>query len=77
MHGNVWEWVEDAWHDGYVGAPTDGTPWIKDADPGKRVLRGGGWGDGEASLRSYSRNAAAADARHAVNGFRVVRTLGP
>ena len=43
MHGNVWEWVEDAWHDGYVGAPTDGTPWIKDADPGKRVLRGGGW----------------------------------
>ena len=28
MHGNVWEWVEDDWHDSYEGAPDDGTPWI-------------------------------------------------
>jgi formylglycine-generating enzyme required for sulfatase activity len=25
MHGNVWEWVEDDWHDNYNGAPTDGS----------------------------------------------------
>ncbi len=27
MHGNVWEWVEDSWHENYAGAPTDGSPW--------------------------------------------------
>ncbi len=25
MHGNVWEYVEDCYHDGYVGAPDDGS----------------------------------------------------
>ena len=25
--GNVWEWVEDCWHDGYGGAPGDGRAW--------------------------------------------------
>ena len=27
MHGNVWEWVEDVWHDSYNGAPVDGSAW--------------------------------------------------
>ncbi len=27
MHGNVWEWSADPWHDSYEGAPTDGTVW--------------------------------------------------
>ena len=27
MHGNVWEWVEDCYHDRYNGAPTDGAAW--------------------------------------------------
>ena len=27
VHGNVWEWVEDCWHDSYRGAPTDGSAW--------------------------------------------------
>jgi formylglycine-generating enzyme required for sulfatase activity len=25
--GNVWEWVQDCWHDGYQGAPADGSEW--------------------------------------------------
>jgi len=27
MHGNVWEWVQDCWHDNYKGAPTNGNAW--------------------------------------------------
>ena len=41
MHGNVWEWCEDGWHDSYKGAPTDGSIWSSGS--GLRVLRGGSW----------------------------------
>ena len=27
MHGNVWEWVADCWHDSYDQAPTNGQVW--------------------------------------------------
>jgi len=30
MHGNVWEWVRDIYHDSYGGAPTDGSAWGKE-----------------------------------------------
>ena len=30
MHGNVWEWVEDCWHEDYDGAPDDGRPWLSE-----------------------------------------------
>ena len=43
MHGNVWEWVEDCWHDSYSGAPSDGSAWTTGGDCSKRVLRGGSW----------------------------------
>ncbi len=28
MHGNVWEWVEDCWHDDYTGAPMNSNAWL-------------------------------------------------
>ena len=43
MHGNVWEWVEDDWHDSYEGAPDDGSAWIDRPRGSGRVIRGGCW----------------------------------
>ena len=43
MHGNVWEWVEDDWHDGYEGAPEDGLAWVGNPRGALRVVRGGSW----------------------------------
>jgi formylglycine-generating enzyme required for sulfatase activity len=45
MHGNVWEWCLDDWHDNYKGAPTDGSAWInKNAEnQSRKVFRGGSW----------------------------------
>jgi len=42
MHGNVWEWVQDEWHYGYEGAPTDGSAW-EDGNGAFRVFHGGAW----------------------------------
>ena len=40
MYGNVAEWVEDCYHEGYRGAPTDGSSWTTSADCSHRVVRG-------------------------------------
>lgn len=51
MIGNVWEWVQDAWHDSYQGVPDDGRAWEEGSGP--RVVRGGSWFD----LTNYCRAA--------------------
>jgi formylglycine-generating enzyme required for sulfatase activity len=44
MHGNVWEWCQDHWHDSYEGAPTDGSAWQSAfAVVNRHLLRGGSW----------------------------------
>lgn len=49
MHGNVWEWCQDNWHDNYRGASTDGSSRITKAwnvifgSPFQRVVRSGSW----------------------------------
>ncbi len=55
MHGNVYEWCEDVWHDSYNGAPTDGSAWLSDEDPSRRILRGGSCNYSARSCRSAYR----------------------
>jgi formylglycine-generating enzyme required for sulfatase activity len=43
IHGNVWEWVEDDWHDNYKGAWDDGRAWVDDPRGARRVILGGSW----------------------------------
>ena len=49
MHGNVYEWCLDDWHDSYENAPTDGRAWFDNENnnlsqkQGRSVLRGGSW----------------------------------
>lgn len=75
MHGNVWEWVEDDWHDSYLGAPADGTPWVDEPRAKSRVLRGGSWNNGALDCRSAIRNYVPVAIRNDYLGFRVARSL--
>ena len=78
MHGNVWEWVEDCWHDDYTGAPTNGNAWLSGCDDvDVRVLRGGSWADDPQILRSALRGFNVASYRFIAVGLRVARTLTP
>jgi formylglycine-generating enzyme required for sulfatase activity len=74
MHGNVWQWVEDCYHESYQGAPTDGSAWIKDCWGPSHVFRGGSWLAVPQSARSASRMRMS-DVRANDIGFRVARTL--
>jgi formylglycine-generating enzyme required for sulfatase activity len=78
MHGNVWEWVEDNWHDNYLGAPKDGSAW-KDfkgsRDSRYCVIRGGAWDTVSGSCRSANRYKYLTGQRGYNKGFRVARTL--
>jgi formylglycine-generating enzyme required for sulfatase activity len=71
MHGNVWEWVEDDWHDDYKGAPNDGSAWIDKSRGSARVIRGGGWVSDAQRCRSASRVYVGPDIRSFDVGFRL------
>jgi formylglycine-generating enzyme required for sulfatase activity len=77
VHGNVWEWVEDVWHDNYDGAPTDGSAWLQGGNPSLRGVRGGSLFNYPQSLRAANRFGLTADYRDDDLGFRVARTLTP
>ena len=70
MHGNVWEWCEDLWHDNYEGAPSRGNPWIE-GESERRLLRGGSWYDFPGDCRSASRDPYSRAFIYYDVGFRV------
>jgi len=73
MAGNVWEWMQDTWHDSYRGAPTDGSAWEKDSSD--RSFRGGSWSFIPESMRSAQRFSDVPDSRYDFLGFRLVRSV--
>ena len=78
LHGNVWEWVEDCWHNNYEGAPTDGSAWTTGCDGGSRaVVRGGSWHNIPQRVRSALRSWFRPSDRSDFVGFRLVQDINP
>jgi formylglycine-generating enzyme required for sulfatase activity len=75
VHGNVWEWVQDCWHEGYAEAPPDGRAWEAetDGDCARRMLRGGSSISQPETLRAANRLRDNASHRKSDVGFRVAR----
>src|SRR5665213_538084 len=76
MLGNVWQWVEDCFHDNYSEAPSDGSAWTS-GECKYRVVRGGSWYSDPMDVRSAYRGWVAPDGCLGSGGFRVAETLTP
>lgn len=74
MHGNVWEWTKDCWHDNYTNAPTDGSAWTE-GKCRKKALRGGSWTNEKENLRASTRFRGFSIKRDQDIGFRIVQII--
>ncbi|MBO3459769.1 formylglycine-generating enzyme family protein [Aetokthonos hydrillicola Thurmond2011] len=72
MHGNVWEWCADTWHQNYEGAPLDGSAWINENNSQYWLVRGGSWLNSPDNCRCASRLNDHGDYDNDFVGFRVV-----
>jgi formylglycine-generating enzyme required for sulfatase activity len=72
--GNVFQWVQDCWHDDYLGAPGDGAP-RQDGPCDERELRGGSWFTAPQFVTAAYRDRFAHGYRSSTVGFRVVREM--
>ncbi len=76
VNGNVWEWVQDIYHNSYNGAPTDGSAW-EEGGVSYRVFRGGGWNTPAVYCRPAHRADNAPGTRSSIIGFRLLRVSYP
>ena len=71
MHGTLWEWCADAWHEDYGGASAGDSAWQSGPDPEFRAARGGCWHDIPEVCRSAARLRAKASEGDEFMGLRV------
>jgi formylglycine-generating enzyme required for sulfatase activity len=80
LHGNVWEWCLDHYHNSYEGGSNNGSAWVAEDNSNLRMRRGGSWSCYPWDCRCASRFDFNPVNRLNVNGFRVVsvppRALG-
>ncbi|MBI3268088.1 MAG: SUMF1/EgtB/PvdO family nonheme iron enzyme [Planctomycetes bacterium] len=74
MHGNVYEWCEDAYDAGYYARSPAVDP-LYDSGPSFRVLRGGSWCDSADCCRSAHRGKYGPESHVNNVGFRPARPL--
>lgn len=74
VHGSIYDWVEDCWHEDYHGAPADGSPWMTGECSG-HVLRGGAASRSPQTRRSAARMWFGSPNRLVYMGVRVARSL--
>ncbi|MDJ1185037.1 SUMF1/EgtB/PvdO family nonheme iron enzyme [Roseofilum casamattae] len=79
MHGNVWEWCGDRWHNDYTHAPANGSVWLNSdkGNKGRRVIRGGSWNFNPRFCRSAFRINDYPDNLNDSIGLRVIRFPPP
>ena len=73
VHGNVWEWCQDVFMDGYEGTPTDGSAHVGEDE--NRVFRGGGFPRRAKYCKSGIRYRCPSTERHKFIGFRPACSL--
>ena len=76
MNGNVWEWVEDCFREGYAPSQTDGAAWTS-GNCSMRTIRGGSFRFGPSVLRSANRDQKGIDSKDDDRGFRIARGIKP
>lgn len=72
VHGNVFEWCGDSWHQDYRDAPRDALPWVDTQLP-FRVYRGGAWNRFAEYARAAFRGGWLPRERNHHLGFRLAR----
>lgn len=75
VHGNVWEWCLDHWHENYGGAPADGSAWLSKDETARRVLRGGSWLNAPGNCRSAYRSWTNPGLKNENISFRIVCSI--
>jgi formylglycine-generating enzyme required for sulfatase activity len=75
MHGNVFDWCEDTYHENYESAPAHGSAWVTPEISGLRVLRGGSWYHTPIACVATTRLKIQPEYRAPDIGFRVACSL--
>ena len=74
MHGNVWEWCRERWHDDYRDAPAHAGAWMKGGTD-DHVIRGGSYDTKNCECANRERRPG--DFRAPNLGFRVIMAFDP